>query len=156
MANFNININAAIVAPYQTAYTSFSKGNNCSGFLNSYDTNIAGSSSSNEIGLLAPWQLPTAGLTLAKMYIKNIQYTDSNSLWYEYNGTKLLPATEYEIDITGLVYTNVIPLLLIQEAQIPLSDTTQIISCDIALEDDTLTKYSYRNNKVSIFYDECN
>lgn len=155
MATFTLNINAQVSTPYQTAHTSYAKGSNCSGFLNSYTVSIANTTGASTVGLLAPWLLPSLGLTLTTLYIKDIVYTDSNKLWYEYNGTKLLPSTEYTIDITGLSYLDLVPLLSVVEAQPSLDDTTQVISCRAALEDNNPTKYGYKDNQVTIYYDPC-
>lgn len=156
MGIFTLNINSQIIAPYQSAITSFSKGANCSGFV--FENNLAIASETsivNTVILLAPWLMSTAGLTLKNMYIRDIIYTDENSLWYEYNGVKLLPGTEYIINIVGLDYQDVVPLLKLKGLQIPNNSTTQTIDCKIALEDIGDIKYEYRNNKMIVYYAEC-
>lgn len=156
MANFTININAQINTPYETRVNIFSKGNNCTGFI---FENTAAIASEVALGfpiiLLSPWMMSTAGLTLTTMYIKDLIYTDSNKLWYEYNGVKLLPSTEYVIDITGLGYEDIIPLFKLKGQQPPGDTTTQTINCKIALEDDSPLKYGYKNNTMIVYYDPC-
>lgn len=155
MANFEITINAKPNTPYQHRINTFHKGENCSGFIFENTLSIGGTTPIiDNVILLAPHNLPTAGLTLTKMYVKNYTSTDNNRLWYEYDGVKL-DSNELEIDITGLNYDDIIPLFLLKGNQDPLDNTTHTINCEIALEDNSPQKYEYKTNQMTVYYSVC-
>lgn len=156
MGTITLNVNARVEAPYQTRINSLNKGANCMGFIFENTLSLATESPIvDNLILLAPWMMSTAGLTLKSLHIKDLVYTDSDSLWYEYNGVKLLPSTSYEIDITGLGYEDIVPLLKVKGQQIPNDTTTQTVNCRIALEDTDDIKYEYRQNTTIVYYTSC-
>lgn len=156
MAAFTININTQVNTPYQSRVNSFAKGANCSGFVFEQTLSIATETPIlDNVILLAPWMMGTAGLTLITMYVKDVVYSDSTKLWYEYNGIKLLPGVEQVIDITGLGYEAIVPLFKLKGAQPPTDTSTQTINCKIALKDNSPLKYEYRNNQMTVSYGTC-
>lgn len=155
MGTFTININEKVYTPYQSSINSLAKAENCSGFIFERTLSISGNNfiADNTI-LLSTHNMDTVGLTWKTMYIKDYISTDNNKLWIEYNGNKL-DSNELIIDITGLNYDDIIPLLLFKGSQDPLNNTTQIITCNIALEDNTNQKYEYRSSQLTVYYGTC-
>lgn len=154
MANFIININEKIVTPYSYKNTLIQRDENCNG--DAFTESIKLSKNDTLVDTFMYLIQNYTGSPVKKLYIKDIIYSDSVKYYMEYNSIQMLPNTEYEIDITGLSPTDIIPNLLIKGNQPEKEYTNQSILFKVAIEDTLNKKHEYVNSSTTVTYKECN
>lgn len=153
MANFIININEKIVTPYSYKNTLIQRDENCNG--DTFTESIKLSKNDTLIDSFMYLIQSYTGNPVKKLYIKDIIYSDSVKYYMEYNSIQMLPNTEYEIDITGLSSTDIIPNLFIKGNQPEKEYTNQSILFKVAIEDTLNKKHEYVNSSTTVTYKEC-
>lgn len=153
MANFIININEKIVTPYSYKNTLIQRDENCNG--DTFTESIKLSKNDTLVDTFMYLIQNYTGSPVKKLYIKDIVYSDSVKYYMEYNSIQMLPNTEYEIDITGLSSTDIIPNLFIKGNQPEKDYTNQSILFKVAIEDTLNKKYEYVNSSTTVTYKEC-
>lgn len=153
MANFTININEQIITPYSYKNTLIQRDENCNG--DTFTEPVRLSKNDTLVDTFMYLIQNYTGSPVKKLYIKDIVYSDSVKYYMEYNSIQMLPNTEYEIDITGLSSTDIIPNLLIKGNQPEKEYTNQSILFKVAIEDTLNKKHEYVNSSTTVTYKEC-